>query len=178
MPRRLPSLLSFTLAILFTITAHAQIPGIGPVGPIAQAQSGFQFTEGPAVDLQGNVYFSDVQRNRIHKIDTQSALTTFLENTQGMNGLMFDPRGRLIGCQSSAGAIVAIDVATKNVSVIANQFEGTRFNSPNDLVVDRQGNIYFTDRGGNAVFFIGTDSWRLGNALNLTNKFPRPKNYF
>ncbi len=148
--------------------AQAQIPGIGPVGPVTQAQMGFQFTEGPAVDAQGNIYFSDVQRNRIHKIDTVGQLTTFLENTQGMNGLMFDPRGRLIGCQSTAGRIVAIDIATKAIDPIASQFEGTRFNSPNDLVVDRQGNVYFSDRNGNAVYFIATDGSIKRIITNLT----------
>ncbi len=137
---------------------QAQINGIGPVGQVLQAQTGFQFTEGPAADLLGNIYFTDVQRNRIHKIDTAGQLTTFLENTQGMNGLMFDPRGRLIGCQSTSGRIVAIDVATKAITEIASQFEGVRFNSPNDLVVDRAGNIYFTDRNGNGVYFIATDN--------------------
>ncbi|MGH9800340.1 MAG: SMP-30/gluconolactonase/LRE family protein, partial [Blastocatellia bacterium] len=80
------------IAATFASNAQAQINGIGPVGQVTQAQTGFQFTEGPAVDLLGNIYFTDVQRSRIHKIDTAGQLTTFLENTQGMNGLMFDPR--------------------------------------------------------------------------------------
>jgi gluconolactonase len=79
------------------VNGYAQINGIGPTGQVERTQMGFQFTEGPAADLLGNIYFTDVQRNRIHKIDTAGQLTTFLENTQGMNGLMFDPRGRLIG---------------------------------------------------------------------------------
>src|SRR5262249_12508327 len=143
--------LSLVFTLLLTTAMQAQIPDIGPIGPVKQEQTGFQFTEGPAADLQGNIYFSDVRSNRIHKIDTQGQLTTFLENTQGINGLMFDPRGRLIACQSGTGSIVAIDVATKNIEIIATQFENTRFNSPNDLVVDRQGNIYFSDRNGNTV---------------------------
>lgn len=85
-----------------------------------------------------------------------------------MNGLMLDPRGRLIGCQSTAGRIVAIDLMTKSISEIASQFEGTRFNSPNDLVVDRAGNIYFTDRNGNGVFFITTDNSVKKIISNLT----------
>ncbi|MEK7830734.1 MAG: SMP-30/gluconolactonase/LRE family protein, partial [Acidobacteriota bacterium] len=118
--------------------------------------------------LQGNVYFTDVQRNRIHKIDTAGQLTTFLENTQGMNGLMLDPRGRMIGCQSAARRIVAIDLMTKEITPLASQFEGTAFNSPNDLVVDRAGNIYFTDRNGNGVFFIATDNTVKKIISNLT----------
>lgn len=134
------------LAFVFVSSLHAQtIPGIGPVGQVTRAQMGFTFTEGPTPDAQGNIYFSDVQGNRIHRLDTQGTLTTFLENTQGANGLMFDPRGRLIACQSGTGRIIAIDVATKNIDVIAAQFNNLRFNSPNDLVIDRQGGIYFSD---------------------------------
>jgi gluconolactonase len=164
-------LLLISAAILFPASTQAQIPGIGPIGEITRAQMGLQFTEGPAADLLGNIYFTDVQRNRIHKLDTQGNLTTFLENTQGANGLMFDPRGRLIACQGGAGRIIAIDIATKNVEVIASQFENNRFTSPNDLVVDRQGNVYFTDRGGNAVYFIATDGTvtRIITNLSLPN---------
>ncbi|MGH9934888.1 MAG: SMP-30/gluconolactonase/LRE family protein, partial [Blastocatellia bacterium] len=139
------SLQGVAVALLFTASVRAQIPGIGPAGEITRAQTGFQFTEGPAADLQGAIYFSDVQRNRVHKLDTQGVLTTFLEDTQGINGLMFDQRGRLIACQSGAGRIVAIDIATKNIEVLADKFNNVRFNSPNDLVVDRQGGIYFSD---------------------------------
>ncbi len=170
MPHQTRWLFFLALFILcFATTTFAQIPGIGPVGEITRAQTGFLFTEGPAPDLQGNIYFSDVQRNRIHKIDTQGNLTTFLENQPGVNGLMFDPRGRLIACQT--GRIVAIELATKNVTVIANRFENTTFQGPNDLVVDRQGNIYFSDRTGNAVYFIATDATvkRLITNLSLPN---------
>ncbi|MDX2033037.1 MAG: SMP-30/gluconolactonase/LRE family protein [Blastocatellia bacterium] len=171
MTRRTIRAALFLLASGLLLPATAQIPGIGPAESVARAQIGFQFTEGPAADLRGNVYFTDVQRNRIHKIDTQGQLTTFLENTQGMNGLMFDPRGRLIACQGGAGAIVAIDAATKAITPIADRFETTRFTSPNDLVIDRAGNIYFTDRNGNAVYFIATDNkvTRLITNLSLPN---------
>src|SRR5262245_2157303 len=163
------TLLLFTSLTVTPISA--QIPGIGPIGQVTQAQTGFQFTEGPAADLQGNIYFTDVQRSRIHKIDTQGQLTTFLENSGGMNGLMLDPRGRLIGCQSQTGRIVAIDITSKNIETIASEFEGVRFTSPNDLVVDRQGNIYFSDRNGNAVYFFATDGKvsRLITTLTLPN---------
>lgn len=151
------------------LPVFAQIPNIGPVGQITRAQTGFQFTEGPASDLQGNIYFSDVQRNRIHKLDTQGVLTTFLENQPGVNGLMFDPRGRLIACQS--GRVVAIDILTKESTTLASQFENTNFQGPNDLAVDRQGNVYFSDRTGGGVFFIAADRTvkRLFNNLGQPN---------
>ncbi|MBI1763818.1 MAG: SMP-30/gluconolactonase/LRE family protein [Acidobacteria bacterium] len=161
--------LAVLAAAVSAIQTSAQIPNIGPVGEIKREQTGFQFTEGPASDLQGNVYFSDVQRNRIHKIDTQGVLTTFLENQPSVNGLMFDPRGRLIACQS--GRIVAIDPATQEVSVLASQFENTNFQGPNDLAVDRQGNVYFSDRTAGPVYFIAADRTvkRLFNNLAQPN---------
>jgi len=112
---------------------------------VVQFHSGFAFTEGPAADAAGNVYFTDVRNNRIHKVDTKGQLSTFLENSQGCNGLMFDGRGRLIACQGMEGRIIAIDVATKNITVVADKYQGRRFNRPNDLVVDREGGVYFTD---------------------------------
>jgi gluconolactonase len=107
--------------------------------------TGFAFTEGPAADAEGNVYFSDVRNNRIHKVSTDGKLTTFLENSQGCNGLMFDAMGRLIACQGGAGRVVAIDASSKAIEVLAAEYNGKRFNAPNDLVVDRHGGIYFTD---------------------------------
>jgi gluconolactonase len=135
--------------LLMATTAAAQdnqpIPGIGPVGEITKLHTGFKFTEGPAADRDGNVYFTDIPTNRILKTDTEGKLSTFLEDSKGCNGLMFDGKGRLIACQGGEGRIIAIDVATKKIDVLAAEYNGKRFNRPNDLVVDRQGGVYFTD---------------------------------
>jgi gluconolactonase len=137
----------FLLVVPVVLSAQEQnIPGLGKVGPAKVAATGFQFTEGPAVDAEGNVYFTDVPRNEIHKIDLEGKHTRFLEDTKGCNGMMFDTKGRLIACQGAEGRIVAIDPKTKAISPIAAEYEGKRFNRPNDLVVDRQGGVYFTDR--------------------------------
>ena len=88
------------------------IPGIGPLGKITKLHTGFRFVEGPAADKKGNCYFTDVRNNRIHKIDTNGKLTTFLEDTQGCNGLMFDNKGRLFACQGGANRVITIDVTT------------------------------------------------------------------
>jgi len=161
---------TFLAVILTAAVVIAQdnkpIAGIGPAGEIVQAHTNFKFTEGPATDAQGNVYFADIPNNRIHKVDTAGKLTTFLEDSQGCNGLMFDGRGRLIACQGGAGRVIAIDVATKKIEVLAETYNGKRFNAPNDLVVDRRGGVYFTDpsfgRGEPAqdkmaVYYVGPD---------------------
>src|SRR5436305_1628232 len=110
------------------------IPGIGPKGGVVRVQTGFAFTEGPTADAQGNLYFTDVRANRILKLDTASgALSTFLEDSQGANGLGFDGAGRLIVAQGGARRVIAIDVATKRSTVLADAYDGRPFARPNDL---------------------------------------------
>ena len=122
----------------------ASIPGIGPTGPIEQLKGTFKFTEGPASDGKGHVFFTDIPSNRIHQIDSTGAISVFLEPSGHANGLMCDGRGNLLACQMD-GALVAIDLKTKKVKVLADRHQGKRFNAPNDLVIDRTGGVYFTD---------------------------------
>src|SRR6185295_4105545 len=126
-------------------TFSTNIPGIGPVGPIEQRHPNLVFTEGPAADANGHLYFSDVQGNRIYKSDTNGLLSIFFPISSACNGLMFDQAGRLVACQRDQRRIIAIDVATTNVQVLASNFATRTFTGPNDLVVDQQGGVYFTD---------------------------------
>lgn len=121
------------------------IEGVGPVSEVRRVHSGFQFTEGPAADAAGNVYFTDPRANVIYISHTDGRLSTFLEDTRGANGLMFDAQGRLVVCQGGEGRVVSLDVITIDVKVIADRFDGQRFNAPNDLVLDAHGGVYFTD---------------------------------
>lgn len=130
------------------------IAGIGPAAPIVKLHTGFTFTEGPAADSQGNVYFTDVRTNRIHRVTPDGQLSTFLEGSEGCNGLMFDGSGRLIACQGNLARVIAIDVASKQITVLADKFEGKPFNKPNDLVVDSQGGVYFTDPAEQSVYYV------------------------
>jgi len=125
----------------------ATIRGIGPVGDVKRVATGFRFTEGPAADADGNLYFTDVPVSRILKLDPAGTITTFLADTHRINGLMVDPKGRLVACQGGAGKVVVIDPSGKEpaLTVLASAFEGVRFNAPNDLVLDGRGGVYFTD---------------------------------
>ncbi|MBI4851523.1 MAG: SMP-30/gluconolactonase/LRE family protein [Acidobacteria bacterium] len=138
-------LFSFILAFIIVTDSQAQIPGIGPVEPVRRVSTGFAFTEGPASDIKGNIYFTDVSRNRIHKLDLQDQLSTFLDDSQGCNGLIFDADEKLIACQGNPGRIIRIDINSKTIQPIIEQFQGKRFDRPNDLVIDRQGGVYFSD---------------------------------
>jgi len=126
------------------LVAAERIPGIGPAGEIKKLHSGLQFTEGPAWDGKGNLYFSDIPANRIYRMDSSGELTVFLEPSNFANGLMFDRHGNLVACQMD-GRVVQINTATKEVKVLAAEYGGKRFNAPNDLVIDRAGGVYFSD---------------------------------
>lgn len=136
--------LAFSLLALATITP-AQIGGIGPVGPIVRAFQGFSFTEGPAQSASGDLYFTDVNTNLIHRVDTANTLSTFLSNSQAANGIDFDRTDRMVACLMGAGSVVAIDRVTRALTTLAGQFAGVRFNSPNDLITDAYGGVWFTD---------------------------------
>ncbi len=126
-----------------TLSAADPIPGIGPQGDVRKLHGELQFTEGPTFDGHGNLYFSDIPANRIYKVDAAGALSVFLEPSNHTNGLMYN-RGRLLACEMD-GRLVAIDVASKDTTALASQYQDQRFNAPNDLVVDRAGGVYFTD---------------------------------
>lgn len=121
------------------------IPGIGPVGKVVKLHTGFKFTEGPAADRHGNVYFSDIPNEITYKVDGQGELSKFREKTNRGNGLMFNAAGELVTCEMATGRVVAVSPDGKQVRVIADKYDGKRFNAPNDLVIDQAGGVYFTD---------------------------------
>ena len=110
----------------------------------------FKFTEGPAADAQGNVYFTDIPANLILKWSVADGkLSTFLANSGGANGLYFDKDGNPLACQGGDRRLVSISPKGE-ITVLADKYEGKRFNSPNDLWIDPNGGVYFTDpRYGN-----------------------------
>ena len=123
---------------------------IAPGAKVEKLADGFRFTEGPAVDRDGNVYFSDIPNSRIHKWSVEEKkLSTFRENSGRANGLYFDRQGNLVACEGGNRRITSISPEGK-VTVLADSFKGKRLNSPNDLWIDPQGGVYFTDpRYGN-----------------------------
>ncbi|WP_424290343.1 SMP-30/gluconolactonase/LRE family protein [Daejeonella sp.] len=106
--------------------------------------SQFSFTEGPAVDKHGNVFFTDQPNDKIWKYDTKGELSVFLEKTGRSNGMYFDKKGNLITAADENNQLWSIG-ADKKVTVILDNFEGKRFNGPNDLWIDKKGGIFFTD---------------------------------
>lgn len=106
--------------------------------------SDFQFTEGPAADPDGNIFFTDQPNNRILKWSRDEGVTVFMENAGRANGLYFDHAGNLLACADEHNQLWLID-KDKKVDVLVKDFEGMKLNGPNDLWVDPRGGIYFTD---------------------------------
>src|SRR5436190_2128103 len=122
------------------------IPGIGPVGKVVKLHSGFKFTEGPAADRHGNVYFNDIPNQTTYKVDKDGKLTKFREKTNRANGQMVNAQGEIVACEMGSGRVVAVSPAdSSKVRVLTDKYDGKRYNAPNDLVVDKAGGVYFTD---------------------------------
>jgi sugar lactone lactonase YvrE len=107
-----------------------------------------KFTEGPAVDSEGNVFFSDIPNSRIHKVEHASGkVSLFRDDTGEANGLMFGPDGKLYACQNGRQRIVSYDRSGKESVVV----EGV---ASNDLAVNARGEIYFTEPKARRVWFV------------------------
>ena len=135
-----------------TDTVAPAIPGVVAGGTKVQViKEGFQGTEGPIAHPDGSLLFTETNANRITKIDKDNNISTFLENTNGSNGLAFDAKGRLISVQTTPGQTkIGVIYPKGSEAVLTDSFEGKPFGRPNDLVVDKKGGVYFTDPGPNA----------------------------
>jgi gluconolactonase len=129
---------------------------VPPGTPIEQIAEGFVFTEGPVWTPNGELWFSDPNRNRIYAWKTSGALSVVRERSgydgqdigaytqPGSNGLAFDAQGRLTVCEHGNRRISRIEKDGR-VVVLAERHEGRRLNSPNDLVYRSDGALYFSD---------------------------------
>lgn len=147
-----------------SLAAAAELPaptGTAIVDPAAKLELLFTrsapieggLTEGPAVASDGSIYFSDIPmlkgRGMILRFDPDSKQTSVFTDDSGMsNGLVFDFAGRLIACEGAnhgGRCLSRWDVATKTKTVLADRFDGKRFNALNDNCLDAKGRVYFTD---------------------------------
>ena len=104
----------------------------------------FEFTEGPACDAEGNVFFTDQPNDRILKWSTDGRLHTFMQPCGRANGLSFDRNGNLWACADETNALWRIDPAGK-ATVVVKDFQGKLLNGPNDVWIRPGGGLYFTD---------------------------------
>lgn len=136
------SVLAAALLLCSCKTQHVLVkPGSTP----QLIADSFSFTEGPAADAAGNVYFTDQPNNRIHKWDAQDgSISVFMENAGRANGLYFDATGNLLAAADNQSEIWKI-TPDKKVDTLVKSFDGKRLNGPNDIWVAPNGTLYFTD---------------------------------
>jgi gluconolactonase len=154
------------------VSATAPYPAIGSVERLDSAldallapgvnmeklAEGFSWSEGPVwLPREQRLFFSDVPRNTAYQWKEGAGATVFLQPSgytglvpgpnagEGSNGLTLDRDGRLLLCQHGDRRISRLNDDGKTFTTLVDRFEGKRFSSPNDLCVDRHGNIYFTD---------------------------------
>lgn len=166
---RLGLLVPLSTAVLVPLAApvYGQQPDlVKPGAVVKRVADGFGFLEGPTADSDGNIYFTDIPNDRIHRLTPGRRVETFVEASGRANGLRVDQDGSLIVCEMGNRRVTRID-ATGQVSVLAEELGGRRFNSPNDLWIDPDGGIYFSDprygptddkeMSGDHVYYIAPD---------------------
>jgi len=105
------------------------------------------FTEGPAVDRAGHVYFTNVPVEKILKWDPQAKkLSVFRTKSNLTNGLYFEPDGSLLACEGGANRVTRTDMQTGKITVLASKYNGFPIAPSNDICRDAKGRIYFTSR--------------------------------
>ncbi|MEP3211445.1 MAG: SMP-30/gluconolactonase/LRE family protein [Maribacter sp.] len=134
------------LPLLFVFGCKAQVSSIiKNDAKLTLVADSFDFTEGPAVDKNGDVYFTDQPNNRIVKWDaSENSVSDWMKPSGRSNGLYFDHGGNLLSCADEKNELWRIDME-KNATVLVDNFEGKLLGGPNDLWVDPDGGIYFTD---------------------------------
>jgi gluconolactonase len=145
---------------------------------------GYKFTEGPACDAKGNVYFSDQPNNTIIKWSTDGKLSVFSSNTGRANGLSFDKKGNLITCSDEKNELWSVAPDGK-VTILLKEYNGKRLNAPNDIWIAPDEGIYFTDpfykrswwnypmpeQDGEHVYYLAPDHSKL---IRVTNDLITP----
>lgn len=124
--------------------------------------------EGPTVDAEGNVYFTDILMQRIMRFSKDGEFSVFRENSNVANGLLIDPQGRLVAAEGAASPtaersgmktggiprVTRTDLKTGRMEILADSHDGKPLSGPNDVTIDGKGRLYVTDSSGAAVYRI------------------------
>lgn len=145
-------------AAILAVIAHALPSQSSIIAPDAKAEllsGGFKFTEGPACDRDGNVYFTDQPNDRILMWSVEGKLSTFLQGAGRSNGLCFDSEGTLWACADEKNELWRIAPSGKH-DVVVKEYNGKLLNGPNDIWIRPDGGVYITDP------FFARDYWKRG----------------
>jgi len=158
-------LMSYQAAFLAAAIVLSHLVVLSAVAQEVEIAASVTFTEGPAVDREGNVYFTEIMSQRIMKLGIDGVVSTYRERSNAANGLLIDPEGRLVACEGAefrrSGATVRgqprvtrTDLRTGKLEVLADNGQGVSLQGPNDVTIDGKGRLYFTDMAGAAVYRI------------------------
>jgi len=146
----------------FIVCSVMLAPAVAQDVEIATALSAL---EGPTVDRDGNVYFTEMVSQRIMKLSKEGVLSTYREHSNMANGLLIDPEGRLIACegadsrrtgvlQKGQPRVTRTNLRTGQMEILVDGYQGRPLVGPNDVTIDGKGRLYFTDGPGVAVYRI------------------------
>jgi gluconolactonase len=181
---RTTQLCTIALCTICLSTASGSESLIRPGATLQTLSTDFQFTEGPAADAEGNVFFTDQPNDRIMKWSVDGKLSTFLQPSGRSNGLYFARDGKLLACADERNELWAIDPDGSH-QVLVDRYNGKLLNGPNDLWVHPQGSLYFTDpyykrpywqrgpdeQGGQCVYYRSADGKTL---LRVEDRLKQP----
>lgn len=137
-------ILSFCLVLLVCQAVASGESLVAPGATLQKLAGDFSFTEGPTCDAQGNVFFTDQPNNRIMEWSVDGKLSTFMQPAGRSNGMYMDAQGNLIACAEEHEELWSI-APDKKVTKLVTEFQGMALHGPNDVWVDPNGAIYFTD---------------------------------
>lgn len=141
-----PTILLSAILLIYNLTGHSQnLKQLIPAGKLIETiASGFAFTEGPAVNLLGEIYFTDQPNNKIYIWSETGGIRTFEVDGERANGLFFHADGDLVACADYRNKLIKISMNGEKTT-LADGFDGKHLNGPNDLWIHPNGNIYITD---------------------------------
>ena len=150
---------TFSVTLIYLLAAGVAAAGESPVvaadAKLEKLTADCKFTEGPACDKDGNVYFTDQPNDRILKWSVDGKLSTFMQPSGRSNGLCFDDKGILWACADEKNEMWTIDAAGKS-TVGFKDYGGKLLNAPNDVWLRPDGGVYFSDP------FYKRDYWKRG----------------
>jgi gluconolactonase len=151
------NILWIALALTLTLRVFAaESKIIAPAAKPEKISSAYSFTEGPACDADGNVYFTDQPNDRIVKWSVDGKFSDWLKPCGRANGLCFDKHGILWACADEKNELWSIDASGK-ATVVVKDYKGKLLNGPNDVWVRPDDGIYFTDP------YYRRDYWKRGS---------------
>lgn len=138
-------ILLHTGLLVSQVNFNDSIPSVVKNASVVRLASDYLFTEGPASDKSGNVFFTDQPNDRILKWTAiDGTITEWMKPCGRSNGLYFDSKGNLVACADEHNQLWSIDINKKS-TILIKEFDGKIFNGPNDLWIDKKDDIYFTD---------------------------------